>query len=332
MSSVAQSPTDASRGETDGRRSDPVATAPAEAARPAGLIVLALAIAAVVAIFWPSLVGMADTWDKDANFSHGFVVPFASLAFAAMAWRRAGPPVSPSVSRRDFVLGVVEILVGLGLYVVSIFITNYVLDTVALICVLRGIILCLGGSRANRAYGFSILFLIFMAPLPPAWYQPIAIQMQQWVSVISTQFLEVVGLPVVREGYLITLAYNHETYTMEVGQACSGLRQLTAVLALAVAIAHLSGRGRGFGWTLALLSIPIAIAVNCLRVMFTGLIMMWFGREYAEGVFHTMEGLVTVGLAAVLVALTAWGLGKLWDRWGGESKGEESQKSGLVEG
>jgi hypothetical protein len=40
--------------------------------------------------------------------------------------------------------------------------------------------------------------------------------------------------------------------------------------------------------------------------MLTGVIMMLFGKQWAEGVFHTLEGMVIVALAAGMVLGTAW--------------------------
>ena len=61
-----------------------------------------------------------------------------------------------------------------------------------------------------------------------------------------------------RVGYFIHLP----NYTMEVGAACSGLRQLSAILALSLAIGHFSNRQRSYKVALALLSLPIAVVLS----------------------------------------------------------------------
>jgi exosortase len=260
-------------------------------------------------LYGRSFAELVASWNRDPNYSHGFLVPLLSLGFAAMAWSRIGAPLRRSVSAKSTGLGLAEIVLGLACHAAAQFLGHLFLDVVGLICVLRGTLLVLGGNDVNKAYGFAALFLVFMAPLPMAWYQPIAILMQGWVSGISAQVLDVCGAAVYREGYLIHLP----DYTMEVGQACSGLRQLTAVLALSVALGHLSGRSAAYKWTLALLALPIALAANCFRVVLTGVILMWFGPRWAEGAFHTLEGLVVVALAALFMLLTASALAHLED-------------------
>ncbi len=298
----------------DDREQRPSAAASLEGkARPLCGRDLVLAAPAAIAgvLYAGTAVRLAEVWETDPTYSHGYVVPVISLAFAVLAWKRYGSPVRSEVSRGAFWAGTLEVGLGLVLHAVAWFANFLLLDVLSLVFVVRGTLMALGGREANRGFGFAALFLIFMAPLPNAWYQPLAIAMQQLVSAISTQFLELCGAAVYREGYRIHLP----GYTMEVGEACSGLRQLMAVFALSVAIGYFSGRKALYRWTLALLSFPIAIAANCLRVMLTGVIMMLFGAKWAEGVFHTLEGLVIVGLAAVLVVAAAAGLARLDDHY-----------------
>ena len=284
-------------------------------AGPLGTALAALLPVALVAVFYrATAVELVRIWEIDPNYSHGFVVPVVCLLLGFLAWKGYGPLVRREVGWGASLVGTIEVAAGLALHVIAWLLGNLLLDVVSLIFVLRGLLLMLGGREVYRRFGFSVLFLIFMAPLPIAWYQPIAILMQQIVSAVSTQVLELCGAAVYREGYFIHLP----GYTMEVGEACSGLRQLTAVVALAVVVGHLSGRSRVYRWTLAVAAFPIAIAANCFRVLLTGVILMLFGAKWAEGVFHTLEGLVVVGLAAVFLMAVAAGLG--WIRGGEKSR------------
>ena len=79
-----------------------------------------------------------------------------------------------------------------------------------------------------------------------------------------------------------------------------------------MAIGYLSDRGQGYRWVLGLLSAPVAIGVNCLRVFGTGLIMLNFGAEWATGKAHEYEGLVMLGVAALLLFGLAWLLALVW--------------------
>jgi exosortase len=262
----------------------------------------------VAAIYAPTAPELIRIWWIDPNYSHGFLVPLMSLGFAVWAWHRHGSPLRAQVTPGAALQGLIWIGVGLALHAVASFVGNLFADVLSLIFVLRGILLGMGGGGANRAFGFSALFLIFMAPLPIGWYQPVALVLQQWVSAAAAQVLELCGAAVFREGNLIHM----NGYTLEVGEACSGIRQLTSVLALALAVGHFTSDKNWYRAALAGAAIPLAVAANCLRVILVGLIFLGFGSKWAEGVAHTLQGLALVALAALLVMIVAAGLSR-WE-------------------
>lgn len=287
-----------------------------------GALSLGVLAALVAGLYWSCAKQLMLTWDLDPNYSHGWFVPLVSLAFAYTAWTRVGWPLRAEVPTRSVLLGGAEVAFGVALHFVAWFLNHLLFDVLALICIIRGLLLAMGGREVNQAYGFSVLFLIFMAPLPMSWYQPLALWMQHLVSVISTAVLAACGMPVLREGYII----NMPGYVMEVGAACSGLRQLTAFVALGVIVAHAFGRTTWYKWTVSLMGVPVAIATNCLRVVITGFILKLAGPEWAEGVFHTIEGLATLVVGTLIMVALALFLGN-WDEPDSLQRSEPVDKS-----
>ncbi len=289
-----------------------------------GRLQAGLAPAAAVALlvcfsWWPAFRELARWWREDADYSHGFLVPLAALYFARRAWAASGPPWQGHVAPAAAAAGYAMMALGLLGHVAAWFAAVLLGDVVALMLLLAGVLLVAGGVRALRAYAFSVCFLIFMAPLPPEWYRPLAIGMQQVAAVCSTRMLELCGVPVYQQGNMIFLA----DYRMEVGAACSGLRQILAFLALPVAAGELSGRRWGYRLVLAGLALPTAVLANCVRIVVTGVIMMVAGKRWAEGVYHTLEGLATAAIGLILLLAIAWGLARIEDRWRGLAKGGE---------
>ncbi len=270
----------------------------------------AVVLAPLAALYAPTFVDLGRVWRIDPNYSYGWLVVAASLFFAWQAWRHDKPCWQSQVGGGEIGLGWAALAIGLALHFVASFLGLLLLDVVGFVAVLRGVLLVLGGKNAVRAYGFACLFLIFMAPLPVAWYQPLANLMQHLAIVISVSTLGALGVPVFADGYVIRLP----GHSLELVEACSGLRQLTAFLALAVAVGHLSGRAWWFKTVLAALSGVVALAANCLRVVLTVLVLLWLGPRWAEGTFHTIEGLVVVGLGLLMLIAAAWGLRCLEDR------------------
>ena len=89
-----------------------------------------------------------------------------------------------------------------------------------------------------------------------------------------------------REGNLIVLADT----TLEVAEACSGIRSLVSLTALAVFYGYFTERRIVARVAVVVFAVPLAIAANALRVAGTGIAAHLVGGEAAEGFFHTFSG------------------------------------------
>ena len=105
------------------------------------------------------------------------------------------------------------------------------------------------------------------------------------------------GVMVLREGNIIMFP----NVTLEVVDACSGLRSLTSLMALGTAYALLFTQSLWLRLVLVASTIPIAVATNTLRVTGTGLLARHIGASAAEGFFHEFTGLVMFILALVML-------------------------------
>ena len=70
-------------------------------------------------------------------------------------------------------------------------------------------------------------------------------------------------MPVLREGNILILP----NYSLEVVEACSGIRSLMTLITLAVAYGYLIEPRRWVRYVLVLLMVPIAIVSNAIRIM-----------------------------------------------------------------
>ena len=92
------------------------------------------------------------------------------------------------------------------------------------------------------------------------------------------------------------------TTSLEVTEACSGIRSMLAYLTLGVLFVHLAGNtiGRVGKGILLLSTIPLALLVNILRISGTGVLAHHFGGEMARGFLHEFSGLVVFAFGFVL--------------------------------
>jgi exosortase len=167
---------------------------------------------------------------------------------------------------------------------------------------MAGIILFLALWKMRLAVSLPLAFLILMIPLPVLIYNQITFPLQLLASRFATFWLELVGVPVLREGNVLILP----NYSLEVVEACSGIRSLMTLLTLAIAYGYLVERRRWVRYALAILMVPIAIVSNAIRIMGTGVLTFHFGPKAAEGFFHEFSGWIIFLAALVLMFFCHW--------------------------
>ncbi len=180
---------------------------------------------------------------------------------------------------------------------------------VSLLVLLAGMILFLAGWKVLRAVSFPLAFLLLMIPIPVIIYNQITFPLQLLASRFATFWLEVAQVPVLREGNVLILP----NYSLEVVEACSGIRSLMTLITLAVAYGYLVEPRRSVRYALVILMIPIAIVSNAIRIMGTGVLTYHFGPKAAEGFFHEFSGWV-IFLAALILMFASHSILKRFGR------------------
>jgi len=246
-------------------------------------------------IYYPALRELVLDWSTDPNYSHGFLIPLISSYFL---WQKRnsilGAAFSPST------VGLAVLGAGLLLYVIGDLAAERFTVRVSLLISFAGILLTVFGRDLFRRVFFPYAYLFFMIPLPYLLYDAVAFPLKQLVAKYSVAVLQFFSVPVYREGNIIQLP---ET-TLEVADACSGIRSMMSLLALAVAFAAVSLRRRGRRLFLVLLAVPIAMIANGARVVGTGILARYFGPSVAEGFFHEFAGLVIFGVSVSFLLVT----------------------------
>ena len=95
---------------------------------------------------------------------------------------------------------------------------------------------------------------------------------------------------------------NHLAHTtLEVAEACSGIRSLMSLLTLAI-IYGAVGESRALARiALVVAAVPVAVVANGLRVAGTGLAAQFFGSGAADGFFHTFSGWLLFAVAFLML-------------------------------
>jgi exosortase len=231
-------------------------------------------------------------WSHDENYSHGFlIVPLA----AYFAWERrdrlARLRVMPSYFGLVVLLGSTVVLIA-GLLGAELFLTR-----IAMLGTLVGAILFVLGWKHLQALLFPLAVLLLMIPIPAIVFNQIVFPLQLLASRVGEASLSAVGIPVLREGNVIVLANT----TLEVAEACSGIRSLISLLTLGIVYGYFSDSRTSVRWAIALSAIPVAILANGVRVAGTGLAAHFYGPGAAQGFFHTFSGWLVFVVAFLLL-------------------------------
>jgi exosortase len=268
-------------------------------------------LAAFLYLYAAVLPPLIADWLDDPNYSHGFLVPGLSAYFV---WDRrqtlAGLRPQPHWG------GLVLLWCGLGMLLLGHLGAELFLMRSSMVVVLTALVWYLLGRHYVHALAFPLAFLLFMIPLPAIFLNTITLPLQLLATQVSTFALQLVQLPVYREGNIIYLPHA----TLEVVEACSGLRSLVSLLALAVVLAYLTQRRLSTRWILVLSAVPIALVANAFRIWATGVLAYRYGTQAAEGFYHTFAGwlvfVVALGLLLGEGALLSL-LRRAWRRIGG---------------
>lgn len=263
---------------------------------------VAFLAALTAALYWHVAIAMATQWATDANWGHGFLVPPFALWLAwrdRKRWQDAGG--EGSWIGLLGVAGAIVLLV-LGSLAAELFTTRF-----SLIVLLASTVLLLGGWRRLRALAFPIGFLLLMIPWPAVVYAQVTFPLEFLASRWAAEALRMAQVPVLREGNLLVLS----NYTLQVAQACSGIRSLVSLVTLAVSYAYVAEKRMAIRLILVAMMVPIAVVSNAFRIFGTGVLTAEVSTRLAHGFFHEFSGWLVFLAATLLMLATHWTLRRI---------------------
>jgi exosortase len=229
-------------------------------------------------------------WEHDDNYSHGFLIVPIALYFA---WERRQRLLD--AARQPSALGLVVLLGSIVTLVAGILGAELFLTRVSIVGVVAGSVLYVMGWQHLRILALPVAFLLLMIPIPAIIFNQVAFPLQLLASRFGETALTICNIPVLREGNVIVLANT----TLEVAEACSGIRSLVSLLTLGIIYSYFTDPRQWVRVAVTLSTVPIAIVSNGLRVAGTGVAAHFYGGQVATGFLHTFSG-----WAVFLVAFT----------------------------
>lgn len=251
--------------------------------------------------YLPVIVDLVQDWWQDPNYSHGFLVPLVSIYLVYKKW----PEVAKS-EKKSCWWGLALLIFGLLLLILGTAGAEYFTARLSFVVAVAGLVAYLYGRRPSGLLLVPICYLLFMIPIPYTIYYSLTLPMQLFASKCAVGVLQFLGIPVLRAGNIMILP----NYSLEVGEACSGLRSLVSLMALGFLFAYLSQK-RNLHRAILFGSTPIiAIIANVLRVSTTALGAYAVSPKLAEDFLHKLSGLLvfvcSVFCLVILGGILSW--------------------------
>jgi len=263
---------------------------------------LAGLVIAAAFVYGPVIAKLARDWWLVADDSHGLIC--APLALG-LAWSRRhelrGTPLAPDSTAMLGVAAAIGLLL-LGTLGAELFLTR-----LSFLLFMASTVIFVAGWRHVRILLFPFVLLLVSVPIPAILITRITLPLQFVASGMAESALTAVGIPVLREGNVLILP----NATLQVAEACSGIRSLVSLLTMALVIARFTDDRVAARTAIVLAGVPVAIAVNGLRVAITSVATYSFGPVVAEGLVHELLGGLMFLVALMLLIAWAQGVARL---------------------
>ena len=250
----------------------------------------ALGIGLVIILFLPALIRLYACACSDL-YSHIFLIPVISGYLIFHDRRRLPRPVAASPA-----LAGVLLLIALTAAAAGIMGPRMVADAApreflpisvfAFVTAVIGIVAVFLGKSACRTFMFPLFFLYFMVPLPSALLDGLVAFLRDATAAVTFGMLQLAGTPVFKEGLILCLP----GLTLEVADACSGIRSTLVLLITAFLAGHMLLRTSSRRILLILAVIPLGILRNSFRILVLALLTTRWDPNIIHGPLHHSGG------------------------------------------
>jgi exosortase len=261
-------------------------------------VAAAVAVAFSALLYFHPLVALVRLCLSGDSYSHILLIPFITIYLIWMERHRIFQEFGPSLAIGLAILGAgfAETLAAnpkfysKGADHLSATIFGLVLTWV-------GIFVSCYGVRAGRRAIFALTFLLLVIPVPDAILSRMVAVLQRGSVDVSFALFKVFGVPVFREGVLLTVP----AVTIEVAKECSSIRSSTALFITCVLAARLYLSSFWKQAFFVLLSLPLSLIKNGIRITTLTLLSIYVNPGFLHGDLHRDGGFVFFLLALAIL-------------------------------
>lgn len=273
----------------------------------------ALVCAALAFLYAGVLAKLGRDWWSDENYSHGLLVPFV-IGF--IVWSEFDE-IKKNIAKPQFLLGLSAIIFAILILLGGTLGAELFTQRISFVVMIAGIIIYFFGAKILQNLVTPFVLLLLSIPIPQIIFNKIAFPLQILASQAAVWGIRLFQVPTVRKGNVIEILPNGATQilSLEVVEACSGIRSLMTLVTLALILAYFTrerSENHKYFWQkfdfwrtviLMFAAIPIAVLTNAARVTATAMLAFYYGKSALEGSLHDSLGWMVYVVALVLLIL-----------------------------
>lgn len=268
------------------------------------MFLLMVLIVFFFSLFFPVWQHLISLWLNSDDNSYGlFIVPISIY----IIFQKKDNIKKLSIKSNK--LGLVIVVISLLLYIIANFTQIMTLSAITMVMFIFGSVFFIFGYQIVKELIFPLCFLFLLVPVPAQIYSAMTIPLQLFVTKVSVSMAGIFSIPVFSEGNVIHLPDR----TLQVVQACSGLRSLVSLLTLAAVYSFFTLKSNILRFTLFFTGFPVAIFVNIFRVLMMIVSFHYFNLNLTEDRVHSFFGMMVFILALIIIAIIGKGLA-FWDK------------------
>ena len=235
--------------------------------------------------------GLFQVWISSDEHAHGLLLVAISIYLLFKRRKEIA-----DMATKSWLPGLFILIAAIFIFLAGHIAVEYYLQRCSLMVLLWGAIGYIYGKKAFKIFFVPILLLLLAVPLPQIIVNTLTLPLKSMVSSFSAEMLRLLDIAVLQEGNILVLP----GITLEVVNACSGIRSVFALLVLAFLFSY-DMKSPLQRVLLVILTVPLAVFTNSLRITATGILANNWNAETALHFYHDFGGWVIFVVSLVLL-------------------------------
>jgi len=240
-------------------------------------------------------------------YTHILLILPISIALLLMQWSSRKCKPDPSVRLGASLLALAVLIAVAGLRGeragTSTNDTRLFLEMLAVVLWWMGSFLFCFGGQAFRACIFSLLFLLWLVPIPAVALNYLVSYLQQGSALTARELFTLAGIPVAQIGTVLRIPGG---LSVEVTQECSSIRSSMMLAVISVVMSHLLVRSYWGRAAVMLAAVPLSVVKNGLRVFTLAVLGAYVDPGVVDSPLHHQGGVVFLALSVAGVLALIW--------------------------